>query len=150
MSTNDDKTTVGDLFKMAQKYNAGVMKVIPRDEGGKATGCIIVCDSASAEEVLAAVEELEEEWDEEDDSEEDTDRNDVSSDEPEAPKLNPVPLRVRAPGAGSSTVVLGLMEISDIDASVIFGEHDALEITFSQEQMKQLASMFHEYLHGEE
>jgi hypothetical protein len=135
--------TVSDLLEMASNYEAGVMKVIARNQDGSIKGSVIVTNAESTEEIVAAVEEIEDKWSDEDD---DDDEPPVA----DATPPTPVPVRIKGVGAKGATFLLGMMQIHEMDASIVFGAHDALELTFDQDQMKRIMSIFHEHLHGHE
>lgn len=143
MSTNDnaEDTTVKELLAMAKSYDAGVVKVIPRSNDGTVMGLVVVCDARSADEILEAIEEIEEAWDEDD-----NDPDSVAFDEASPDSTStPVPIRFTAV-SDKGEFVMGMTDAISIDASLVFGEHDALELSFNKEQMQQIVKMFNERL----
>lgn len=64
------ETTVQDLFDTLEEWNAGVIKIVPRDESGKALRAVIVVQGVpDTDEILNAIQAVEQSWEEEDDRE---------------------------------------------------------------------------------
>jgi hypothetical protein len=57
-----DAMTVDAALNLLDKYEAGVIKMVPRDDHDNILGAVIVVSKEAAPEVLRVIEQLEDRW----------------------------------------------------------------------------------------
>lgn len=53
-----------DKFKLLKEMNAGIIKVVPKSKAGEPLGAVIFVAAEESQEILDAVEQIENSWEE--------------------------------------------------------------------------------------